>query len=341
MAFLAFWMVLIISWSDAFSQSLQSVTYSDSIAIGDTALIGTYLLTPPGPENGCEYSFSLGWGFNPFMEFEVFSTEPWVANTYFLPLKVGPSSTPFSMYLMGSPIHGCAQNVYPITMNGFGLDDSFPKIRPLPLDRSGRFGWSITLLPDSLGKVWTNHSAPTFDNPISDTTIFSNFSAKPINGASCSLQVFDSTIPINQYIELPFVRKHPLDLIFSSPNYLSFDTVIFSVRMQHGNIDSTISYALPVHWDAPLAVSESTSDLSYALPDPFQNQLGIGFTLVRPESVKVTLYDITGTEVYSREENFDPGIREFLIDTHILQPGTYFYALRGSEWNRSGKLLKQ
>jgi hypothetical protein len=155
------------------------------------------------------------------------------------------------------------------------------------------------------------------------------------------MQVFDSLTPITQYLAVPFERKHPLNLIFSSPDYLSFDTVIFSTRIQHSDVDSVISYALPVTWVAPLSVAESNSNvLSYALPNPFFNQLAIGFTLEKPEDVKLTLYDLTGCEVRNEERELDAGSQEIKLDTRNLQAGSYYYVLRGSEWNRIGKLVK-
>jgi hypothetical protein len=195
--------------------------------------------------------------------------------------------------------------------------------------------------PDSLNNFWMNHSAPTFDNPISDTTLFSDFTARQTNGTRVTLQVFGSLTPITQYLALPFERKHPLNLVFSSPNYLSFDTVIFSARMQHSDVDSIVSYALPVTWVAPLSVAESnSSDMTYALPNPFTNQLAIGFTLEKPEDVKLTLFDVTGREMQSEEQKFDAGTHEIMLDTHDLMPGSYYYVIRGSEWNRIGKLVK-
>ncbi|HET6402001.1 MAG TPA: T9SS type A sorting domain-containing protein [Candidatus Kapabacteria bacterium] len=319
---------------------IQATTYSygDSVIVGDTRLIANhyfiqvpYYYGTPGdslyiPDICTSYNLSVSNpaflvpGVSPFMGYEV----------YFSPQKVGPDSALTTIqWQCGSAGDPCSI----VEEYGYGLSDSFPKVRPQ--------GWDINMVPDSLGKVWTNHSIPTFDNPISDTTTFSDFKAAPTNGASCSLQVFDSTTPITQYLAHPFVRKHPLNLVFSSSNYQSFGEVIFSTRMQHGIVDSLISYTLLVNWQAPSSVSNSNrNEISYSLPNPFTNHISIGFTLAKAEDVKAALFDVPGREIRSEEKEFDAGTREITFDTRNLPAGSYFYVLHGSEWNRSGKLVK-
>jgi hypothetical protein len=135
--------------------------------------------------------------------------------------------------------------------------------------------------------------------------------------------------------------KQLLNLVFFSRNYLSFDTVIFSTRMQHPGVDSTISYPLPVSWEAPLRVGQSNnSNLSYALPNPFSTQLAIGFTLNKAEDAKLQLFDLTGRELRNEEHVFAPGNQEIILNVRDLLTGSYYYVLHGAEWNRSGNVVK-
>ena len=203
-------------------------------------------------------------------------------------------------------------------------------------------GWLLEMKPDSsVSHSFAAHSIPLLDNNISDTTIFSNFTAKPTNGASIQLQVFDSLTPITQYVAPPFRRKHILNLTFSSPNYQSFDTVIFSTRIQNSDVDSIISYELPVAWVAPASVEQGQSPgEDYALPNPFTTHTTIGFTLSKPEPVKLRLFDITGCTIRETERECTIGLNEIELDTRDLPPGCYWYVVHGGEWERSGKLVK-
>ncbi len=324
--------------------SYPSIT-ADTIAVGDTEFVCAYPPSICGDPDELECSCSCGqnWYFNPLEILDLGDT-----NIYFAPTQVGGVIDTFETYRECEelePDHETCQE-YSIwqflLIHLFAVSDSFPHIRPLPLDRSGKFGWAIIMSQDSLNSVWTNHSTPTFDNPIADTTIFSNFSATPTNGATCALSVSDGITPITQYRALPFVRNYPLSLFFSSSNYMSFDTVIFSSRMQYANVDSVIRYRLPVTWNAPFSIVTSNSSISqsYTLPNPFSTQLQIGFTLAKAENVKLQLFDLTGREWRSEEQVFGVGNQEILLDVHDLPPGSYFYILHGAEWNRSGKVVK-
>ncbi len=194
---------------------------------------------------------------------------------------------------------------------------------------------------DNSMKFYGTKSAPTFDNPIGDTTIFSNFNATPLNGTMCSLEVFDSIAPITEYLAMPFHRRHPLNLTFSSPNYKSFDTVIFSTRMRHGNVDSIIKYALPVTWVAPASVANGQSPgQDFALPNPFTTHTTIGFSLANSERVKLQLFDITGQTLREIDRECIPGTNEIELDTRDLPLGCYWYVVHGGEWERSGKVMK-
>ncbi len=310
--------------------------YSGSAVIGDTTMIKSF---SRGCTNGavtCTFVHLNGGVItkDTGLYYSLIDLQDYgLLRVLFAPTHVGIAGGIAVQNVECSPGSYCISPFYYDSVYGYALSDSFPKIRPQ--------GWSILMRPDSTNKNFSSRSIPTFDNPISDTTTFSNFSMVPANGASCAFQTYDSVNPINEYVALPFVRKHTLSLIISSPNYLSFDTVIFSVRMRHSGVDSIIRYALPVTWEAPLAVSQNKVPMvSYALPNPFSNEIAVGFSLSSAETIRATLFDVTGRELRSEEQLFSQGTQEIKFDTRSLPPGSYYYVLRGAEWNRTGKLVK-
>ncbi len=343
-AFLLLLLVCIVS--DAEAQPLYGayvMVGKNHVVVGDTQVVaenGVYPITGcPCPPNLTLDQTLNEWSLGPDRNIVA---QP----IFFAPARIGLSILTYQVK-MSCVTRGrqCNDTLMTLYDTAFGISDSFPKIRPLPFTRDPVStyggGWSISMEPDSSGKFWANHSTPTFDNPIPDTTVFSDFTAHPPNGNVCTLQVFDSTALISEYWAMPFRRKHPLNLTFYSSNYKSFDTIIFSSRMRHGDIDSFISYPLLVTWVAPLGVSQSkTLGQDFALPNPFTTHTTIGFTLSKPEAVKLQLFDITGRRLRETERECNSGTNEIEIDTRDLPPGCYWYLLHGGEWERSGKLVK-
>jgi hypothetical protein len=330
--------IIIVFGIILFTLQCKAQCGSDTVFVGDTGLVACFSGECISGAASCTSGSIEGGvvGFDPEFYGIIQNGEfGGVMYIYFAPKKAGLKTDTAVLYVECSPSQYCYSPnpdvIYPFS--AFALIDSFPKIRPQ--------GWSITMIPDSNNRIWTNHSTLTFDNPIADTTIFSEFSAKTPKGDGVTLQVFDSTTLITQYVALPFVRKQLLNLIFSSQNYLSFDTVIFSTRMQHPGVDSIVSYALPVSWKAPLSVAQNNSSYSsYALPNPFSTLLAIGFTLENAEDVKLQLFDLTGQELRNQEQEFSAGSQSIILDMRDLPSGSYFYVIHGAEWNRSGKVVK-
>ncbi len=112
--------------------------------------------------------------------------------------------------------------------------------------------------------------------------------------------------------------------------------------MRYSKIDSIIKDTFFVaNWIPLASVSNPTiTEVDNALPNPFNTQLQIGFTLDKAEDVKLQLFDLTGREMRSKEQLFGVGNQQILLDVHGLPPGSYFYVLHGAEWNRSGKVVK-
>ena len=85
------------------------------------------------------------------------------------------------------------------------------------------------------------------------------------------------------------------------------------------------------------AISSGASDI---YPNPFATHTTIGFTLTKPEAVKLQLFDITGRTLREAAQECTLGTNEIELDTRDLPPGCYWYLLHGGEWERSGKVVK-
>ena len=203
------------------------------------------------------------------------------------------------------------------------------------------YSWPLTMSPDSTHHSFAATCQPTFDNNVFDSTLFYDFSATPYTGGVMKLQVYDSLTPITSYLAPPFARMKPLTLVFSSNYYQSFDSVLFSTKVKNHSVDSIISYFLPVTWVATASVAQGESPgEDYALPNPFTTHTTIGFTLTKPEPVKLQLFDITGRTIRETERECATDQNEIELDTRDVPPGCYWYVVHGGEWERSGKLVK-
>ncbi len=85
---------------------------------------------------------------------------------------------------------------------------------------------------------------------------------------------------------------------------------------------------------------EGANLMGTGFPNPFTTHTTIGFTLTKPEAVKLQLFDITGRTLREADRECTVGTNEIELDTRDLPPGCYWYLLHGGEWERSGKVVK-
>ncbi len=234
----------------------------------------------------------------------------------------------------------------PVIVNGnCGLEYDTAKFTISAISDSGisilPYGWTLSMVSDSSHRYYTATCTSTFDNNVFDSTLFYGFTAIPYSGGIVKLQVFDSLTPITSYLAPPYARKKPLTLVFSSVFFHAFDSVLFSTRLRNHSLDSVISYFLPVTWAAPASVAQVPSHgESFALPNPFTSHATIGFTLTKPELVKLQLFDFGGRAIRMTERKGAVGTNEIEVDTRDVLPGCYWYIVQGGEWQRSGALVK-
>ena len=152
-------------------------------------------------------------------------------------------------------------------------------------------GSSLLMQPDSLGTTWSGTSSVSFDNTTPDTAFLTEFMARPTNGASCVLHVFDGLKPIDSTLVIPQSQAH-LTFVILSSRYNSFDTVTFSFHIYDKSSDTILRNMLPVKWIAFSGVAKNRSTRSnYVLPNPFTTHTTVGFSLSKPERIKLQLFE--------------------------------------------------
>ena len=77
-----------------------------------------------------------------------------------------------------------------------------------------------------------------------------------------------------------------------------------------------------------LKIDDQTVDLHQNRPNPFSQQTTISFDLTETNKAVLTVFDITGRQVFASNQDFKIGYNEVILDKSILQTtGTYFYRL--------------
>ncbi|GAB5554993.1 MAG: hypothetical protein Sapg2KO_45840 [Saprospiraceae bacterium] len=75
-------------------------------------------------------------------------------------------------------------------------------------------------------------------------------------------------------------------------------------------------------------------------PNPFRNHTKIGFVLPKRATATLSIYDISGKEVYRLENEFNVGYQELEINSSILPAhGLYYYRLQSEEFSTTRKMI--
>ncbi|GEM_PF-2077005 len=315
-----------------FRYQVDSLFFAHSVIVGDTALIAQYSAFVSSYCDNCTATWQRVESQSGQFSADFIGSD---VKVYFHPTVIGPDTG----HLVGNawcPGNRSCPGFWQ-TLQGFvpatAMSDSFVKIRPSV--------WTITMRPDSLiPGQFIGLSKLSFDNPISDTTIFSDFFASFYNTA-CTLQVVDSSLLITEYRAHPFARKHMLTFSFLSQPDRSLSSLALSVRIRHGNVDTVMWFYPSVHWDLPSVVSDPTKEPSGAcLPNPFTSKTRISLQISERKLLTLKLLEGTGRIVRTIERECNGGQNEIEIDGSTLPPGAYWYVVRAGEWAQGGKLMK-
>lgn len=80
----------------------------------------------------------------------------------------------------------------------------------------------------------------------------------------------------------------------------------------------------------------ASSEVLQNYPNPFTGETTISYKLVQPSDIKLTVHDITGKLVWSREyDNIPAGEHSILLNGNTFQPGTYLYTLTGNDFTKT------
>ncbi len=76
-------------------------------------------------------------------------------------------------------------------------------------------------------------------------------------------------------------------------------------------------------------------------PNPFNSQVKIRFQLARTNPVKLTVYNTTGQQIWSRSAVFPAGRQEFALNLNRQASGIYLFTLQAGAERETGKFVLQ
>jgi hypothetical protein len=103
------------------------------------------------------------------------------------------------------------------------------------------------------------------------------------------------------------------------------------------------SYIVPLKYNtlrtSVLITDASRLDLQQNRPNPFNQETTIAFTLAETSKANLTVYDLTGRQVYQVQKVFNAGKNEIKLGKAMLPTsGTYFYSLASEKYVAVRKL---
>jgi hypothetical protein len=103
------------------------------------------------------------------------------------------------------------------------------------------------------------------------------------------------------------------------------------------------SYIVPFSYNtltsSVLKVDAEALGLQQNRPNPFSQQTTISFTLPETNKAVLTVYDITGRQVFTSNNDFKMGYNEVILNKSVFQnTGTYFYRLTTDKYSAVKRL---
>lgn len=90
-----------------------------------------------------------------------------------------------------------------------------------------------------------------------------------------------------------------------------------------------------------LATTDISKKRMMIYPNPFTDRLTVAYQLKSDSDVTITLYDNSGRIVKSLSEKAKSGDNKIVVDGSALKPGIYYYSVKGSSEQISGKVIKK
>lgn len=182
-----------------------------------------------------------------------------------------------------------------------------------------------------------------------------------INDADSSIKLFTANIERNKTIEVytntvlsyPNFSKNDDKIVFDAQN-ASSRPVIATVSMQSdkitpiaGSITGVIGeFKWPI-WYSTGERTTPTADIPALngdirlFPNPFSESVSVEMEVTERADVQVSIYDIMGRLVSSKQENLNTGFQQIQLNTADLSPGAYLMSIRINGQVASKKMIKK
>jgi len=106
---------------------------------------------------------------------------------------------------------------------------------------------------------------------------------------------------------------------------------LFMIKMNFNN-DGNIIDGIPEN-----SLTQNTLGQNY--PNPFVDHTKISFVLGKTQELELTINDITGKTIYKKQlGTVQSGENEIIIEGSYFEPGTYFYTLKGTEYQKTKRM---
>ncbi|WP_312762066.1 pectinesterase family protein [Epilithonimonas sp.] len=90
-----------------------------------------------------------------------------------------------------------------------------------------------------------------------------------------------------------------------------------------------------------LATTDVNKKRMKVYPNPFTDRLTLSYQLKSDSDVTISLYDNSGRIVKYLSEKAKSGDNKIVVDGSTLKPGIYYYSVKSSSEQLSGKLIKK
>jgi hypothetical protein len=145
------------------------------------------------------------------------------------------------------------------------------------------------------------------------------------------------TTKVNQLLFDDGIKFHLLYKVTTTAEYLIENSKQTSQTTEF--VDVVIN-----SWGAPVTGSKSITEqnnfLRQNVPNPFQNETIISYSLLKPGTVRVSVVDLYGREVNLVENSYkEKGIHSVNFNASGLKPGIYFCKLTSNGFSSVRKML--